>query len=345
MSLRSALLSTVCVVAAPLSAQIRDFSFDLQALGGQRIKASDFRDNVLIVDFWGTWCPPCRQALPGMVALYRKYKHHGLEIVGLNYENNDDLEDAAETVRAFAAEVGITYQLALGTPEVQVQVPRFSAYPTVLLFKRGLEHAKTVVGYTPDHEKEMEAWVRGALGLDGESLIDDPQSTASQAAEPIEETVPEGLIFRPGNGDHGFDFELEDVDGVDLAFADLRGKPVLLVITSTWDEEAEATAVFLQKLYKQHGSKTSILAASIEIESEAEKRTSAIRAFQARHELAYRILPVDLSFTRERIHRFAAMPTMLVFDHEGTLVLRETGSSPEIHALVQKTILEQIAGR
>jgi hypothetical protein len=241
--------------------------------------------------------------------------------------------------------VGITYQLALGTPEVQVQVPRFSVYPTVLLFKRGLEHAKTVIGYTPDHEKELEAWVRGALELDGESPIDDPQSTASQAAEPIEETVPEGLIYRPGNGDHGFDFELEDVDGVDLAFADLRGKPVLLAITSTWDEEAEATAMFLKKLYEQHGSKASILAASIEIESEAEKRTSAIRAFRARHELAYRILPVDLSFTRKRIHRFAGVPTMLVFDHQGTLVLREAGSSQEIHALVQKTILEQIAGR
>ncbi len=350
MSLNSALLSAVCVVAAPLSAQIRDFSFDLEALGGQSIKASDFRDNVLIVDFWGTWCPPCRQALPGMVALYRKYKHHGLEIVGLNYENNNDLEDAAETVRAFAAEVGITYQLALGTPEVQVQVPRFSGYPTVLLFKRGLEHAKTVVGYTPGHEDELEAWVRAALELDDEGIeesrIGDPHSTASgPSRETIEEAVPEGLIYRPGNSDHGFDFELEDVDGVELAFADLRGKPVLLAITSTWDEDAEATAVFLQKLHERHGSKTAILAASIEIESEPEKRTSAIRAFQDRHRLAYRILPVDLSFTRKRIHRFAGVPTMLVFDHEGTLVLRESGSSPEIHALVQKAILEQIAGR
>ena len=346
MSLKSALLSAVCVVAAPLSAQIRDFSFDLQALGGQRIKASDFRDNVLIVDFWGTWCPPCRQALPGMVALYRKYKHHGLEIVGLNYENNDDLESAAETVRAFAAEVGITYQLALGTPEVQVQVPRFSGYPTVLLFKRGLEHAKTLVGYVPGHEDELEAWVREALALDGESPIGDPDSTtAGPAAEPIEESVPEGLIYRPGNGDCGFDFELEDVDGVDLAFADLRGKPVLLTITSTWDEDAEATGLFLQKLHERHGSKTAILAASIEVESAPEKRTSTIRAFQERHRLAYRILPVDLSFTRKRIHRFVGVPTMLLFDHEGTLVLRETGSSPEIHALVEKTILEQIAGR
>ena len=92
--------------------EAKAFKFEIETLGGQGFDQDDFKNNLLIVDFWGTWCPPCRQALPGMVALYRKYKHHGLEIVGLNYENNDDLEDAAETVRAFAAEVGITYQLA-----------------------------------------------------------------------------------------------------------------------------------------------------------------------------------------------------------------------------------------
>ena len=352
------LLSVLCLVAPDLRAQsadkIRDFSFDLEALGGQGISTEDFRDNVLIVDFWGTWCPPCRQALPGLMKLYKKYKHRGLEIVGLNYENMNDLEAAAETVREFAAEVGITYQLALGTDEVQGQVPRFSGYPTMLLFKRGLEHDRTVVGYTVGHEDRLETWIRGALGYD-EGTPDEPEPSPSgkemaegQTVETVEEAVevPEGLIYLPGDGDKGFGFEIEDDKGQTLVFEDLRGKPVVLAITSTWDEEAEATAKFLIRINERYAERGAVvLAACIELESNPTERLASIHAFRKQHGLTYRILPIDLSFTRTRIHGFAGLPLLLVFDAGGTLVLRETGSSPAIHASVEAAIDHQLEGR
>ncbi len=65
-----------------------------RTLGGQQIQQDMFKDNVLIVDLWGTWCPPCREAVPRLVALYEKYKHHGLEIVGFNYAADGSGESA-----------------------------------------------------------------------------------------------------------------------------------------------------------------------------------------------------------------------------------------------------------
>ncbi len=360
MRIHPILLFVLFLVVPDLPAQqadkIRDFSFDLESLGGQSIRAEDFRDNVLIVDFWGTWCPPCRQALPGMMKLYKKYKHRGLEIVGLNYENMNDLEAAAEKVRDFAAEVGITYQLAMGTEEVQGQVPRFSGYPTMLLFKRGLEHDRTVVGYTKGHEDRLETWIRGALGYD-EGLPIEPESgppgkevaegqTMEETEEEAAEEVPEGLIYLPGDGDKGFGFELEDDEGQTLAFEDLRGKPVVLAITSTWDEEAEATTKFLIRINERYAERGAVvLAACIELESNPTERLASIHAFRKQHGLTYRILPIDLSFTRTRIHGFAGLPLLLVFDAGGTLVLRETGSSPAIHASVEAAIDDQLEGR
>jgi thiol-disulfide isomerase/thioredoxin len=74
-------------LGAGAAAQAEDlqFRFDLESLGGRRITEQDFKAGVLLVDLWGTWCPPCRTAIPELVDLHRRYKHHGLEIVGLNY--------------------------------------------------------------------------------------------------------------------------------------------------------------------------------------------------------------------------------------------------------------------
>ena len=72
------------------------FRFEVTTLGGQTLTQEDFRDSVLLVDFWGTWCGPCVGAVPVLQEMYAKYKHHGLEIVGLTYESGDQDKAAAK---------------------------------------------------------------------------------------------------------------------------------------------------------------------------------------------------------------------------------------------------------
>src|SRR5262249_9016387 len=143
-------------------------------------------------------------------------------------------------VRKFAADNRVTYPLLPGDDAVRNQVPGFSSYPTLLLFGRSLAHEQTRVGFEEGSEAELEAWVQKALGI------------ASVAAEAAKEEVPAGRLFEPGNGDRGLDLEVEDIQGRKLVFAELRGAPVLLALTTSWDQEAVRTARFLEAMRKDN---------------------------------------------------------------------------------------------
>ena len=340
-------LGLALALGSALAAQtLKEYQFELKTLGGQTITQAQFQENVVIVDYWGTWCPPCRQAVPVLEKLYQKYKHHGLEIIGLNYENQDPAKSAA-TVRKFAAEQGITYPLALGTPALQKAVPKFGGYPTLLQFNKGMVHVKTTVGWNPAHEKELEHWIRVELGLDqakegGAQPTENGEEPAEladeEAKEEVKEELQKGVIHKPGEGDTGFEFEATDVDGKEFKFADLKGKPVLLALTSSWDPTAVTTATLLNELHEKHaGRNLVVLAAQLEVPKQDAAKVAAITPFRAQHGLKYRMFPAGLSFQR-KIHQFVAMPLFLVFDAEGKLVLREQGISDRVRESLGTTL-------
>jgi thiol-disulfide isomerase/thioredoxin len=341
MRMKSKLLGCCLLSCLPALSQesraIEGFHFSAQALGGQKIDQDRFADSVVLVDLWGTWCPPCREAIPRLADLYGKYKHHGLEILGLAYERGGTPQEQADRVRKFAAEHKITWTLALGDEAVQKQVPQFTGYPTLILFKRGMKHVKTWTGFDEAVEAEIAASVREALEI---GTADKPSGTGEVAPEAQEapEKVPAGRVFRPGNSDTGFDFEMTDADGAAVKFADFRGKPVVLALTTTWDPEAQHAADLLQSLHKEHTGLV-VLAGCAERERDQERKNAAIRAFRARAGLGYRLFATDLAFTG-KVHGFAALPTFLLFDGEGRLVLREDGYSKEIEMRVRDKVKE-----
>jgi thiol-disulfide isomerase/thioredoxin len=122
-----------------------DFDFTLPNLDGKKVSKKDFTGKVLIVDIWGTWCPPCRAEVPHFVALHKKYQKDGLEIVGLNYEKVKP-DQAVELIRNFAKENKISYPCLIGDAKTQQQVPDFRGYPTTLFFDRTGKLRLSVVG-------------------------------------------------------------------------------------------------------------------------------------------------------------------------------------------------------
>jgi thiol-disulfide isomerase/thioredoxin len=121
------------------------FDFSLTDFSGQAINLTGFQGKVLIVDIWGTWCPPCRAEIPSFVKLQAEYGPQGLQIVGLNYENAENEAAAKELVTKFIQENGMNYPCAMGTPAIQQQVPNFEGYPTTLFIDRtGKVRAKVV---------------------------------------------------------------------------------------------------------------------------------------------------------------------------------------------------------
>ncbi len=133
----------------------REFPFDfkLEDVDGKKHRLADLKGKVTIVDFWGTWCPPCRQEIPHFVALYEKFHGDGLAIIGVNYEQADDAE-ARSLIRAFVAKEKVPYPCLLGDTSTRNQVPGFSGFPTTLFLDGAGKVRLRWTGYHPRADLE-----------------------------------------------------------------------------------------------------------------------------------------------------------------------------------------------
>ena len=124
-----------------------EFDFDLEDVSGNRLSKADLAGKVLIVDLWGTWCPPCRDEIPHFVTLNRKYQDQGLAVIGLNSEQTRDKVKAVRLVREFCKSEGVDYPCAVVTEKILDQVPDLQGFPTTLFFDRTGRVRLRAVGY------------------------------------------------------------------------------------------------------------------------------------------------------------------------------------------------------
>jgi thiol-disulfide isomerase/thioredoxin len=113
------------------------FDFTLPDLNGKKVSLQDFKGRVVLLDFWGTWCGPCREAIPHLIELYKKRHASGLEIVGFSYERDATSESqAVEIVKKFVETNSVPYPCLLGDEATIKQVPGFHGFPTTVIIDR-----------------------------------------------------------------------------------------------------------------------------------------------------------------------------------------------------------------
>lgn len=83
--------------------------FSLPQLDGQTLQLSSYRGKVVLLDFWATWCDPCREETPYLVQLQQKYGERGLQIIGIS------MDDGPEPVRGFYQQFHMNYPVVMGT--------------------------------------------------------------------------------------------------------------------------------------------------------------------------------------------------------------------------------------
>jgi thiol-disulfide isomerase/thioredoxin len=123
-----------------------DYDFDVTTLDGQRLTLGSLEGKVVIVDFWGTWCPPCRKEIPHFVALQEKYGDQ-LAIVGMTFEQGQEGPEIEAKVRRFAEQVGINYPLVMAKAADLRRVPDLEAFPTTLFLDKAGRVRAREVGY------------------------------------------------------------------------------------------------------------------------------------------------------------------------------------------------------
>ncbi len=130
-------------------------NFKLQDLNGKTVQLSDFKGKPVVLDFWATWCQPCRDSIPGMEKLHRDYAGKGLVILAVSVDGG-----AAEDIRAFQKEYGMTYTVLMGTEEVASEY-RVRTIPLILVLDKSGTIRKRWLG--AGNEDDIEKLVKQLL--------------------------------------------------------------------------------------------------------------------------------------------------------------------------------------
>jgi thiol-disulfide isomerase/thioredoxin len=128
MTLPGILFAAMMIVFSPARAlrqETKGPQFELKDIRGRTVRLSDYQGKVVLINFWATWCPPCRAEMPDLVRLQREHGKEGLQIIGITYPPEEKGH-----VRRFARSLKVNYPIILGTREIK---DRFSSEETLPL--------------------------------------------------------------------------------------------------------------------------------------------------------------------------------------------------------------------
>jgi thiol-disulfide isomerase/thioredoxin len=127
---------------------------------GNRSVFSEYKGKVLILDFYATWCTPCRDSIPHLIGLQKKYEDQGLQVVGLNVGGPGD----EQLVPAFARQYGIQYPLAQPDDDlVSFLLAEQDAIPQTFVFDRQGQLVQRFIGFGPSTGTYLDSAVETAL--------------------------------------------------------------------------------------------------------------------------------------------------------------------------------------
>jgi peroxiredoxin len=126
-------------VESKVPGQVPDLT--LPGLSGKQVRLSDYKGTILLVDFWATWCAPCKETIPDLVRLQDRYRKNGLEVIGIS------LDVQGETaVAAFVKQYRMNYTVALGNERTARAFGGIVGIPTSFVVDRRGRIVKRFVG-------------------------------------------------------------------------------------------------------------------------------------------------------------------------------------------------------
>ena len=125
------IIAAVLVLFVPVIASAQDSrpaQLTLKDIQGRYIRLSDYRGKVVLINFWATWCPPCRAEIPDLIRLQREYGSRGLQIIGVTYPPQKLAE-----VRRFVRKAKMNYPVGLGTKQTKLLFSPSESLPLTIV--------------------------------------------------------------------------------------------------------------------------------------------------------------------------------------------------------------------
>jgi len=127
--------------------------FTLRSVGGSNLRLAEQRGQVVLVNFWASWCGPCRQEMPQLDRLYQKYRSSGFVLLGVNVD--DDARKAGDV----AAKLGVTFPVLLDTDKAVSKLYDLSTMPSTVIIDRDGKvrylHRGYLAGYEDNYDKQI----------------------------------------------------------------------------------------------------------------------------------------------------------------------------------------------
>ena len=152
------LLLTFLLAIAPLAVAVTSegpaANFTLKSASGENIRLSEYRGQVVLINFWASWCGPCRQEMPELDAIQRKYKPLGFTVFGVNVEQNRELADKV------LRDIPVSFPILFDDENKVSKQYDVDAMPVTVLVDREGQIRFMHRGYKPGYEQEYERQVR-----------------------------------------------------------------------------------------------------------------------------------------------------------------------------------------
>jgi cytochrome c biogenesis protein CcmG/thiol:disulfide interchange protein DsbE len=140
--------------------------FTLKDADGKTVSLSDYKGKVVLLNFWATWCGPCKIEIPWLIEFEKKYKDRGFSVLGVSMD-----EEGWEIVKPYLAKNKVNYRVLLGDDVVAQKYGGVDSLPTTFVIDSSGRIAKTHVGLVSksDYENEI-VHLLSARGADAASL-------------------------------------------------------------------------------------------------------------------------------------------------------------------------------
>jgi peroxiredoxin len=124
--------------------------FTLPDMNGKNVRLSDYRGKVVLLEFWATWCPPCRASIPGIEKLFKAYKDKGLVILAVSLD-----EGGWDSVKSFISSNGMTYTVLKGNDDVSASY-QVRTIPMMLIVDKDGRISKRYLGFGNEEDLEKD---------------------------------------------------------------------------------------------------------------------------------------------------------------------------------------------
>ena len=131
--------------------------FALKSASGENLRLSEYRGNVVMINFWATWCGPCRQEMPLLDDLYNRYQRVGFSLLGVNID--DDSRRAMHMVE----ELGVSFPVLFDADKEVSKLYQVEAMPVTMLLDREGTVRHVHHGYKPGYEEQYLTEIRSIL--------------------------------------------------------------------------------------------------------------------------------------------------------------------------------------